>query len=167
MSGIYFSEAGVAACRLPHSLSFAFRPGSFFVHRMLTSVGMPRIAACAEYVCRMVNPGRRVALGPEFREDLEFWRWFVSEGLDAQRGTLSAPMYHLLERPAQRTLFSDASKTAIEALCLATGVYRRFDLNVEEQSRGRRFSQRSRAFGHGHFGVGPRFFVCGAPVCDG
>ena len=57
----------------------------------------------------MVNPGRRVALGPEFHEDPETWRWFVSEGLDALGGTLSAPMYHLLERPAQR-LFLDASK---------------------------------------------------------
>ena len=92
-------------------VSFAFRPGSFFAHRMMASVGMPRIAADAEYARRMVNPGRRLALGPEFDGDLECWCRFVSEGLDAHGGTLSAPMYHLLERPAQRILFSDASKT--------------------------------------------------------
>ena len=72
---------------------------------MLASVGLPRIAAGAEYACRMVNPGRRVALGPAFHGDLEFWYWFVSKGLDALGGGLSTPMYHLLERPAQRTLF--------------------------------------------------------------
>ena len=69
-------------------VSFAFRPGSFFVQRTLAPVGMPRIAAGADYACRMVNPGRSVALGPEFHGDLEFWLWFVSEGLDARGGYL-------------------------------------------------------------------------------
>ena len=55
-------------------ISFAFRPGSFFVHRMLASVGMPRIAAGAEHACRMGNHDRRIALRPEFHGDLEFWR---------------------------------------------------------------------------------------------
>ena len=80
----------------------------------------------------MVNPGRSVALGPEFHGDFEFWLWFVSEGLDARGGTLLAPMYHLLERPAQRTLFSDDSKTAIGVFCLETVLW--YDLSVEEQS---------------------------------
>ena len=35
-------------------VSFAFRPGSLFVHDVLTSDGMPRIAAGAEYACRMI-----------------------------------------------------------------------------------------------------------------
>ena len=52
-------------------VSFAFRPGSFFVHRMLAAVGMLRITADAEYACRTVIPGRRVALGTEFHVDLE------------------------------------------------------------------------------------------------
>ena len=84
---------------------FAVRPGSFFVHRLLASVRMPRIAASDHFAGRMANPGRRVALGPEFHADLEFWRWFVDKGVDARAGVLSTPMYHLLERPAQRTLF--------------------------------------------------------------
>jgi len=64
-----------------------------------------------------------------------FWRWLVDEGFDARGGTLSAPMYHLLERPAQRTLFSDASKTAVGGFCLETGVYWRYELDVQERSR--------------------------------
>ena len=94
-------------------ISFAVRPGSFFVHRQLASVGMPRIAAGDHLAGRMANPGRRVALGPEFHADLEFWRWFVDKGADVRDGVLSAPMYHLQERPAQRTLFSDASIAAV------------------------------------------------------
>ena len=44
-------------------------------------------------------------------------------------------MYHLLERPAQRTLFSGASKTAVGGICLETGVHWRYDLTPQEQSR--------------------------------
>ena len=95
-------------------ISFAVRPGVFFfVQCLLASVGMPRVASGAGYAYRMAEPGRRVALGPEFHGDLELWRWFAAEGLDARGGTLSAPMYRLLERPARRTLCSDASKTAV------------------------------------------------------
>ena len=45
-------------------VSFSIRPGSFFVQRMLASVGMPRITAGADFACRTVNPGRQVVLGP-------------------------------------------------------------------------------------------------------
>lgn len=71
----------------------------------------------------MANPGRRVALGPEFHDHLEFWRWFVAEGLDVWRSTLSSPIYHLLERPARRIMFLDYSKTAIVGVYIETGVY--------------------------------------------
>ena len=67
--------------------------------------------------------------------DLEFWRWFVDKGVDARGGVLSAPMYHLLEPPAQRALFSDASKTAVGGYWLETGVYWRYDLTAQERSR--------------------------------
>ena len=53
-------------------ICFAVRPGSFFVHCLLASVGMPRIAAGDHFAGRMANPGRRVALGPEFHADLGF-----------------------------------------------------------------------------------------------
>ena len=98
-------------------ISFAVRPGSFFVHRLLASVGMPRIAAGDHFAGGMANPGRRVVLGREFHADLEFWQRFVDKGVDARGGVLSAPMYHLLESLAQRTLFSDSSKTAVGGYC--------------------------------------------------
>ena len=53
-------------------VSFAFRPGSFFLQRMLASVGMPRTAAGADYTCRAAKSGRRAVLGPKFHGDLEF-----------------------------------------------------------------------------------------------
>ena len=62
-------------------ISFAVRLGSFFVHRLLASGRMPRIAAGVEFADLMANPGRRVALGSEFHGDLELWRWFVDVGL--------------------------------------------------------------------------------------
>ena len=116
-------------------ISFAVRPGSFFVQRLLASVGMPRVASGAGFAYGMPDPGRRIALGSEFHGDLEFWRWFAVEGLDARGGTLLAPMYRLLEHPARRTLFSDASKTAVGGFCLETGVYWRYELNDRERSR--------------------------------
>ena len=61
--------------------------------------------------------------------------WFVDKGVDARGRMLSAPMYHLLKRPAKRTLFSDASKTGIEGHCLETGIYWRYDLTAKKQSR--------------------------------
>ena len=51
---------------------FALRPGGFSVSRLLASVRMPRIAAGADFACRTANPGRRLALGPEVRGDLDF-----------------------------------------------------------------------------------------------
>ena len=99
-------------------VSFAVRPGSFFVQRLLASAGMPRIAAGEDFAFRVANPGRRIALRPEFHGDLEFWRWFVDEGFDARGGVLSAPMNHLFDRSAQRTLFSDVSKTTVRGFAL-------------------------------------------------
>ena len=120
-------------------ISFAVRRGSFFVHRLLASVGMPRIAVGEYFAGRMTNLGRRVALGPEFHADLEFPRWFVDKDVEPRVAVLSArctaPMYHLLERPAHRTLFSDASKTAVGGYCLETGVYWRYDTTAQEHSR--------------------------------
>ena len=117
-------------------ISFAIRPG-LLVHRLLALVWMPRIAAGDHFAGRMANPGRRVALGPVFHADLEFWRWFVDKGVDkgvdAHGGVLSVPMYNLRERPVQRMLFSDASKTTVGGFCLETGVYWRYDLTAQEQ----------------------------------
>ena len=47
-------------------VSFAIRPRSFSVQRLLASVGMSGITAGADFACRTVNPGRQVVLRPEF-----------------------------------------------------------------------------------------------------
>ena len=115
---------------------FAVCPGSVFVHHLLASVGMPRMAAAGDLFAGCIaNSGRRVALGPEFHADLEFWRWFVDKAVDARGGVFSALMYHFLERWAQRALCLDASKTAVGRFYPETGVYWRYDLTAQEQSR--------------------------------
>ena len=75
VSGLRFREAGVEARQVsPAHASFAIRPGSFFVQRMLASVRMPHTTAGADFACRTANAGRRVALGLEFQGNLEVWR---------------------------------------------------------------------------------------------
>ena len=71
---IGFSEAGVAAHGLPNAYFVCCSSGSFFLHRLLASVGIPRIPAGRNFAGRMANAGRRVAFGPKFHGDLEFWR---------------------------------------------------------------------------------------------
>ena len=114
-------------------VAFVVRPGKFFVNRLLADVGMPQSAAASE--TSPTGRGRRVILGPEFHGDLEFWRWFATEGFESIGGCLSAPMFNLVSRPPQRTIFSDASKQAIGGFCLETGVYWRYDLTKDEQAR--------------------------------
>ena len=77
-------------------ISFAVRPGSFFVHLVFASVGMPRIAAGDHLVDGISNLRRRIILGPEFHADLGFWLWLVDKGFDARGGVSSPLMYHLL-----------------------------------------------------------------------
>ena len=62
VSGFRFGEAGAQARRVPHARIVRLRPGSFFVQRMLASVGMPRITAGADSACRPASVGGRVAL---------------------------------------------------------------------------------------------------------
>ena len=64
-------------------VSFALRPGKFFVGQLLAAVGMPQSAA---FPSGLDNPSRRVSLGPLFHDELEFYRLFVDKGLDYQGG---------------------------------------------------------------------------------
>ena len=107
-SHLRFSEAGVAASGFPRAHR-VYRSSRVVVRAEFVGFGWDlRIAAGDDFAGRIAHPGRHVALGPEFHAGLEFWRWFVDKGVDARGRVLSAPMIHLLERPAQRTLFSDA-----------------------------------------------------------
>ena len=92
---------------------------------------LPVITSLAE---RPIRDGV-LPLGPSSMRISSSGGGLLTKGIDARGGVLSAPMYHLLERPAQRTLFSDASKTAVGGYCLETGVYWRYDLTAQEQSR--------------------------------
>ena len=92
---------------------------------------LPVITSLAE---RPIRDGV-LPLGPSSMRISSSGGGLLTKGIDARGGVLSAPMYHLLERPAQRTLFSDASKTAVGGYCLETGVYWRYDLTAQEPSR--------------------------------
>ena len=116
-------------------MSFAVLPRPFFVHRLLASVGIPRSAAGDDFAGRMTNPRRRVALGPELDAAFELWRWSDDKVVDARVGVVSAPIYHLIERPAQRTFFSDTSKTAVDRYCLEIGIFWRYNLTSQEQKQ--------------------------------
>lgn len=114
-------------------VSFALQPGNFYAERLLAAVGAPR-ADILSY--RLRNPGHRVLIGPEFHADLDFWRWLVVEGLDARGGQLYSPVYCTTAlRPLRRTLFSDASNSAVGGYCVETGRYWLYDLTTEETYR--------------------------------
>lgn len=113
-------------------VSFALRPGKFFVGCLLAAVGMPQSEV---FPSRVSNPNRRVVLGPMFHDDLEFWRWFEQRGLASLGGQLCAPMYNVVLRPPVMAVFADASKTAFGAYCVQTGCYFRRDLTCDERSR--------------------------------
>ena len=63
---------------------------------------------------------RLVSLDPDVHGDLEVWRWIVEVAMDASEGGASAPTYRLVACPPCRTLISDASKHAVEGVCLET-----------------------------------------------
>lgn len=113
-------------------VSFALRPGKFFVGRLLAAVGLPKAAV---FVSRGSNPSRRVTLGPMFHDDIDFWRWLVQRGFAARGGHVTSPMYNIVVRPPRLAVFSDASKSAIGGYCVQTGSYFRYDLSADEQSR--------------------------------
>ena len=93
-------------------VSVAVRPGIVFVQRLMAHANMP-LSSASVFLSSSERSRRLVPLGPEFHDDLEFWRWIVEAGMNASEGGLSAPMYRLVARPPCRTLTSDASKHAV------------------------------------------------------
>ena len=112
-------------------VSFALRPGKFFVGQLLAAMGMPQSAA---FPSGLDNPKRKVTLGPLFHNELEFWRWFVDKRLAYRGGHFSSPMYNII-RPPKLPMFTDASKSAFGGYCLQTGHFFRHELSAEEKSR--------------------------------
>ena len=117
-------------------ISFVVCHGSLFVHRQLASVGMPRTAAGDDFAGRMANPGRPVALGPEFHADLEFWRWFVDKRVEVTRAAgccrrrciICWSAWHNVRCSRTR----QKGKNAVGGYCLETSVYWRHDLTAQE-----------------------------------
>ena len=89
------------------------------------------ITSLAEWSIR----GGVLPLGPSFMRISSSSGGLLIEVLTRASGCCRRRCIILLERPTRRTLFSDASKTAVGGLCLETGVYRRYDLTAQEQSR--------------------------------
>ena len=112
-------------------VSFALRPGKFFVGQLLAAMGMPQSAA---FPSGLDNPKRKVTLGPLFHNELEFWRWFVDKRLAYRGGHFSSPMYNII-RPPKLPMFTDASKSAFGGYCLQTGHFFCRERSAEEKYR--------------------------------
>lgn len=70
-----------------HACVIRSTTGRFFCGKMLAAIGIPQVAVFLSSVC---TPGRCVALGPMFHDDLEVWRWIMARGMAARgRGRLS------------------------------------------------------------------------------
>ena len=94
---------------------------------------MPRIVAGADFDCRMANPGRRLALGPAFQGDLEFWRWFV-EGWTRAEEPRRLRCIIFLSAPVDVFWFR-THRNRCRGFWLETGVYLRYELDAGERSR--------------------------------
>ena len=86
-----------------------------------------------------MGKGRRklracVRLGPEFHDDISFWRMVVQRAL----GRLSAPLLSLYLQPHVRTQGSDASGDAMGGYGLESRCWWRYDF--DENVRGPRAS---------------------------
>jgi hypothetical protein len=68
-----------------------------------------------------------VHVSAEIEQDLEFWRWVVSQDR-LTSGVLQAPIAALVKRPPSRVWLCDASHEAIGGLCMHTGRWWRYKL---------------------------------------
>ena len=90
-----------------------------------------------EFFVRAANCNRRIGLGPEFHDDMDFWRWLASDGLSLLGGRMFDHAYHLLDRMPARSWFSDASASAVGGFCAETGMWWRYDLTPDQCARVR------------------------------
>ena len=111
------------------------QPGFFFVRRIINQLRMSPVRPWNErFGVSGVGKGRRklracVRLGPEFHDDISFWRMVVQRALGPEGGgRLSAPLLSLCLQPQVRTLWSDASRDAMGGYCLESGCWWRHNL---------------------------------------
>ena len=65
---------------------------------------------------------RGLRLSREFMADVGWWRWFLETAGGYGGESITAPSFSFVKQRPSRTLFSDASLTAIGGLCIETGV---------------------------------------------
>ena len=125
-------------------VSEVVRPGIFFVRCIINQLGMSPVRPWDERLeVSGLGKGRCklracVRLGPEFHDDISFWRMVVQRALGPEgRGRLSAPLLSLYLQPHVRTLWSDASEDVMEGYCLESGCWWRYDFDENVRARVR------------------------------
>ena len=125
-------------------VSEVVRPGKCFVRRIINQLGISPVRPWDEqFGVSGAGKGRRklracVHLGPEFHDDISFWRMVVQRALRPEGGgRLSAPLLSLCLQPHVRTLWSDASGDAMGGYCLESGCWWRYDYDENVRSRVR------------------------------
>ena len=107
-------------------LSEVVRPGKFFVRRILNKLGLTPFSAGAtadkRFVARRTQRRGRVRLGPEFHDDLAFWRLILDMATGVDGVTrLEAPLSCcFLQSPSLR-IISDARGDSMGGYYLETG----------------------------------------------
>ncbi|CAN0043129.1 unnamed protein product, partial [Choristocarpus tenellus] len=112
-------EVWVLLGRLFH-MSYVIRPGKCFLW----------IAKGGEQVeqregAREAN--REIRIGPEFKEDLNWWRWVVEHGLAEEGENLCSPFLGFVSRLPGMTWYSDACFSAVGGYNVETGKWWRYE----------------------------------------
>ena len=115
-------------------ISFTVRPGSFFVHGLLASIGMPRIAAGDHFLAEWPIRGGVLPLGPSSLQISTSGGGLLIKVLTRAAGWCRHRCI-IGWSARQNVRCSRTSKTPGGGYCLKTGVYWRYDLTAQEQSR--------------------------------
>jgi len=115
------------------------RPGKFFLRRILNYLGLPPLKSMTvrgDVENQSRQRRKMITLGPEFHDDLAFWRLILdmNTGMDGVT-RLEAPLHCCFLQPPSRILVSDASGHAMGGYCLESGKWWRIDFTPDEQAR--------------------------------
>ncbi len=121
-------------------LSEVVRPGKFFVRRILNQLGLAPFStgetADKGFVARRPQRRGRVRLGPEFHDDLAFWRLILDMATGVDGVTrLEAPLSCCFLQSPRLKIISDASGDAMGGYCLETGKWWRIDFDSDVRMR--------------------------------
>ena len=82
-----------------------------------------------------VLKGTIVLLGQEFHADLDWRKWALREPYLVDGLSIYSPCFSHTQWDPERHWLSDATLSALGGFCAETGVWWRYDLTTEEQSR--------------------------------